>query len=76
METLKEKIARLKAAESRAREELAAAMKAVAAAIDEQDDCPHEFESPPAHYAHEGGTCKLCGINEIAAHQRRSTKQG
>lgn len=33
----------------------------------ERVDCPHEFSSPVKGYEHEGGTCKLCGINEIYA---------
>lgn len=29
--------------------------------------CPHEFELAPKGYEHEGGTCMLCGCNEIHA---------
>lgn len=37
-----------------------------------QAHCKHEFEAPPAAYAHEGGTCKHCAINEqYAAQQKR-----
>jgi hypothetical protein len=28
-------------------------------------DCKHEFNPPYVGYEHEGGNCKLCGINEL-----------
>lgn len=30
-------------------------------------DCDHQFGNPYPGYEHEGGTCTLCGINEIHA---------
>ncbi len=29
--------------------------------------CDHVFTPPLKNYEHEGGTCKLCGINEVHA---------
>lgn len=28
-------------------------------------DCKHNFIPPHPNYAHEGGTCSECGINEV-----------
>jgi DNA repair exonuclease SbcCD ATPase subunit len=43
-------------------------------------DCPHDFIPPHVNHAHEGGTCKLCGMNEVhwahvkdKLHQRTNT---
>lgn len=32
-----------------------------------QYSCAHEFTPPHKNYVHEGGTCKLCGINQLYA---------
>lgn len=36
-----------------------------------QAHCEHEFDAPPAAYAHEGGSCKHCHINELYAAQHK-----
>jgi hypothetical protein len=33
----------------------------------QRQDCSHQFELPRSPYLDEGGTCVLCGINEIHA---------
>ena len=39
----------------------------VAALEESRVNCPHEFDEPIPDYEHEGGACKLCGINELYA---------
>lgn len=66
--SLKERILVLRALERKAAEAHKAAQLAVQLAEAEQAKCQHDFEPPPAAYAHEGGCCRHCGINEIFAH--------
>lgn len=54
------------------RQEISAAESHVSALKNEltalfalQMKCEHDFQPPAAHYAHEGGKCRHCGMNEI-----------
>ena len=38
-------------------------------------ECAHDFEPAIPGYEHEGGTCKLCGINELYAHTLKQQQQ-
>lgn len=70
--SLKERILVLQALERQALEKHQAARLAVQLAEAERAKCQHDFEPPPAAYAHEGGCCRHCGINELFAHTLRS----
>lgn len=35
--------------------------------LEKRVNCKHEFSPPYKNYEHEGGRCKLCGINELEA---------
>lgn len=48
-------------------------MKAQAMLAYAQCHCEHEFIKPIAAYAHEGGNCKHCGVNEQYAPTARRT---
>jgi len=46
---------------------LAGARHDLSLLIAKRKDCKHEFSPPYKNYEHEGGQCKLCGINELEA---------
>ncbi len=35
--------------------------------LNQQADCVHDFAAPLRGWEHEGGVCKLCGVNELYA---------
>jgi len=41
---------------------------------DSRVDCKHQFSKSIVGYEHEGGTCLLCGINEIHAYTLNSQR--
>lgn len=38
--------------------------------MEQRKTCKHEFTPAIRGYEHEGGSCKHCGINELAAHSK------
>lgn len=50
-----------------ARQALSKAQQEVDRLMNARVDCVHDFVAPHPAYVHEGGQCKLCGINEIYA---------